>query len=110
MSILDRNSSRRRPRNGEPANERRRACRTRAVIHDVVLGFERDATREELPVYLEDVSIDGCRAKSPCVPPIRPGETIWFGLPGSQPAERIKGILVNAQSRSFASARSGSSS
>ena len=65
MSFLDRNSWRRRPRNGEPANERRHACRSRAVIHDVVLGWEKDGTSDELPAYLEDVSMDGCRAKSP---------------------------------------------
>ena len=35
--------------------------------------------------------------ESPRVPPVQPGETIWFGLAGSQPAERIEGILVDAR-------------
>ena len=35
--------------------------------------------------------------KTPRVPPVQPGETIWFGLAGSQPAERIAGILVGAR-------------
>ena len=97
MSFLDRNSCETAPAEWRAANERRRACRSRAVIHDVVLGWEKDGTSDELPGYLEDVSMDGCRARSPRVPPVRPGETIWFGLAGSQPAERIEGILVDAR-------------
>jgi hypothetical protein len=82
---------------GEPSNERRRACRSRAVVRDVVLGCQPDGSCDDLPASLENVSIDGCLAKSRSSPKARPGDTIWFGLAGSHPAERTEGILIEAR-------------
>jgi hypothetical protein len=97
MGFRRRYPAKRHARSSEVANERRRAWRNPAAIHDVVLGWEKDGSRDELPAFLEDVSIEGCRASSRQLPTARPGEPIWFGLAGSHPAERIKGILVDAR-------------
>jgi hypothetical protein len=97
MSFLKGHASRRRARTDEVANDRRRACRSRAVMHDVVLGWEKDGKIGELPAFLEDVSMDGCLAKSRTIPTPHRGDSIWFGLAGSAPTERIEGILIDAR-------------
>ena len=97
MSLLDRFRLARTQRTRQPENERRRACRSRAVVRDVVLGCEQGGTRDDLPASLEDVSIDGCLAKSRSMPLAKPGDPIWLGLAGSHPAERIQGTLIDAR-------------
>jgi hypothetical protein len=97
MSYLHPTRSRALGLTGEPSNERRHACRSRAVVRDVVLGCQPDDRRDDLSASLENVSIDGCLAKSRSRPKARPGDPIWFGLAGSHPSERTEGILIEAR-------------
>jgi hypothetical protein len=84
------------PPGGSPS-DRRRACRSRAVVREIVLGWQKGDTSGDLPASLENVSLEGCMARSRNVPAIVPGDPIWFGIAGSHPAERIEGILIEAR-------------
>lgn len=66
-------------------------------MRDVVLGWDKDGTRVELPAFLKDVSMSGCKATSSVRPRARLGDPIWFGLAGSDPADWLEGILIDAK-------------
>jgi len=75
--------------------DRRRSCRYPAKVKAVVLGWDTDGIRVELPVELDDISIHGCRVTSRACPAPKPGELIWFQAPGANPPAWIEGVLVS---------------
>jgi len=76
--------------------DRRSTCRYPAKMKAAVLGWDEGGSRIELPVVLENISMQSCLVKSPLGPAAKPGQPVWFKAPDVDSAKWIKGVLVSA--------------
>src|SRR5262249_5759502 len=97
MSFQGRGTSGRDSERPEVKDDRRRICRSRPLIRDVVLSWRKDDAIVEFPVSLENVSLHGCLAKSRGYPAPKRGESIWFKAPGSGCDDWVEGVLIEAR-------------
>src|SRR5271157_5005609 len=59
-------------------SDRRGSCRYRPLLKSAVLGWDEDDSRVEIPVELDNVSIQGCLVRSRVRRAPKPGERIWI--------------------------------
>ena len=60
-----------------------------------VLGWDEDGSRVEIPVELDNVSIQGCLVRSRVPRAPKPGERIWFKTSEMNASEWIEGFIVS---------------
>src|SRR5271157_2604937 len=76
-------------------SDRRASCRYRPLLKSAVLGWDEDDARVEIPVELDNVSIQGCMVRSRVRPAPKPGERIWFKASEINASGWIEGIIVS---------------
>jgi hypothetical protein len=97
MSLLRRKPSASYSEMTRVTSDRRRSCRYRVVIRDVLLGWKENDIFIELPASLEDLSLSGCLATTNHSRVPKAGESIWFKAPASEPGEWAQGIVVSVR-------------
>lgn len=75
--------------------DRRRTCRYSPTTKDAVLGWDEDGSQVEIPVELDNVSIQGCLVRSRVRPAPKPGERIWFKALEMNASGWIEGFIVS---------------
>jgi len=76
-------------------SDRRGSCRYRPLLKSAVLGWDEDGSRVEIPVELDDVSIQGCLVRSRVRRAPKPGERIWFKTSETNASEWIEGVIIS---------------
>src|SRR5271157_3809987 len=76
-------------------SDRRGSCRYRPLLKSAVLGWDEDDSRVEIPVELDNVSIQGCVVRSRVGWAPKPGERIWFKTSEMNASGWIEGFIVS---------------
>ncbi len=96
MSHSGRRSGRNGSRTINSAMDRRIACRYPAATRALILSLIESGSLVDYPIELENVSMQGCLAKSRRGPRVQPGERVWLKSFGNSTTPVIDGIVVSA--------------
>jgi hypothetical protein len=75
--------------------DRRDTCRYPVRTRTAVLCIDVQGSRVECPVEIENISMQGCLARSRKVPQIEPGQAVWLQLDGVTRTGPIDGVAVS---------------
>jgi hypothetical protein len=97
MGFLNRDTSTQLSRRDDFYYDRRRVCRSRPVMRDMVLSWDKDQTIVQFPIWLENLSLHGCLVKSATRPALKPGEFLRVVVPGFEPVDGTEAILIESR-------------